>query len=114
MKDYVKLFNRSGIPKDRNGSFDLYSEDFDTREEAEYFSEVFQHNYYTPGEVIETPNGKFYVVCNDAEACMLRSCFVENKKVALIANWKYDRRGKRKADEYFAAKRNAVVKLLPK
>lgn len=104
MKEYVKLFNDGGLPEDLEGNFDLYSEDFDTREEAEAFSEVFLHNYYTPGEVVEKPDGKFYVVCNGAEVRILRSCFVENETFGFVANRKYDSRGKRKADEYFAAK----------
>lgn len=102
--EYVRLFRSSPIPKDLDGTFDVYSETFETFEEASAFADVFQHNYYTPGVVRETPDRTFYVACNGAEACMLRSCFAENENVALVANWKYDNRGKLKAEEYFNAK----------
>lgn len=101
---YVRLFRNSPMPKDLDGTFDVYSEPFETFEGASAFADVFQHNYYTPGVVRETPDRQFYVVCNGAEACMLRSCFAENENVALVANWKYDNRGKLKAQEYFREK----------
>ncbi len=105
---YVRLFRGSPIPKNPDGTFDVYSESFDTFAAAAQFADVFQHNYYTPGSVQETPDGKFYVVGNGAEACMLRSCFAENENIALVANWKYENRGKQKAQEYFNAKKRKI------
>lgn len=101
---YVRLFCGSPIPKDINGTFDVYSELFDTFGEAAQFADVFQHNYYTPGIVRETPDGKFFVECKNAERRMLGTEFIENPNTCLVENLKNPYRGPQKAAVYFKAK----------
>lgn len=102
---YVRLFCGSPIPKDINGTFYVYSELFDTFSEAAQFADVFQHNYYTPGIVRETPEGKFFVECKNAERRMLGTEFIENQNTCLVENIKNPYRGPKKAAVYFDLKK---------
>lgn len=102
---YVRLFRTSPLPKGLDGTFNVKTELFDTLDEAEQFAEVFQHNYYTPGTVIPTQDGKFYVECKNAEKRMLGTNFIEDPDTCLVANIKNAYRGKEKAEAYFRMKR---------
>lgn len=105
---YVRLFRTSPMPKKYDGTFDVQTELFDTPAEAAQFAEVFQHNYYTPGTVMITKDGKFYVECKNAENRMLGTEFIENPDTCLVENVKNPLRGEKKAEDYFREKHNAA------
>ena len=102
---YVRIFRGSPMPDDIDGTFDVYSELFDTFDEAARFADVFQHNYYTPGIVRETTDGKFFVECKNAERRMLGTDFIENPNTCLVENIKNPYRGTKKAAVYFDLKK---------
>lgn len=103
-KEYVRLFRCSPIPNGADGQFDVYSEDFDTYEDAAQFAGVFFHNYYTSGTVRQRGNGRFFVDCKNAEKRMLGTEFIENPDTCLVENLKNPYRGVEKAKEYFREK----------
>lgn len=105
---YVRLFRTSPMPKNYDGTFDVKTELFDTQAEAAQFAEVFRNNYYTPGIVMITKDGKFYVECKRAENRMLGTEFIENPDTCVVENVKNPLRGKKKEEAYFYEKRKAA------
>ncbi len=110
MSEYVHLFRTSYPPKSHNGTIDLCSETFRTKEDADAFASIFTHNYYTKAEVQAVPGG-FCVMCKSVENRLISSAFREDINMYEVANWKYDSRGPEKAKRYFALPKSFCFSL---
>lgn len=87
MKDYVKAF-QVGIHS--TDMIDMVSEVFDSKDEAMYFANCFEHNYKAITKIRETSDGEHYVVLmNQVQLRLVRSNFRKRIEGYEFANWKY-------------------------
>lgn len=87
MKDYVKAF-QVGIHS--TDVIDMVSEVFDSKDEAMYFANCFEHNYKAITKICETSDGEHYVVLmNKVQLRLVRSNFRKRIEGYEFANWKY-------------------------
>lgn len=87
MKDYIKAFQ---VGVHSTDMINMISEMFDSKDEAIYFANCFEHNYKAITNVCETLDSEHYVVfMNQVPLRLVRSNFKKRIEGYEFANWKY-------------------------
>lgn len=88
IKEYIYMGMRA-YTKD---GVSLSSQRFDTKEEAEYFADVFRHNYSSRVRVCEIIGGGYGVFADFVQEYLIQSNFSREHGGYIFANWKYEQR----------------------
>lgn len=87
-KEYIFM----GIRAYSKHGISLSSERFESKTEAEYFAEVFRHNYTARMRVFEAKGGGYGVFADFVPEYLIQSNYRREDDGYIFANWKYEHR----------------------
>lgn len=87
-KEYIYM----GMRAYTKHGISLSSQKFDTKEAAEYFADVFRHNYSSRVRVCEVIGGGYGVFADFVQEYLIQSNFSREHGGYVFANWKFEHR----------------------